>query len=84
MDKFKARLVSKGYSHQFGIYHNEVFAPIACWDTNRMILALALCKGWSVYQLDVKSVFLHGELNEAVFIEQPLDYEVNGEENKVY
>ncbi|RVW66685.1 Retrovirus-related Pol polyprotein from transposon TNT 1-94 [Vitis vinifera] len=40
--------------------------------------------GWSVYQLDVKSAFLHGELNEAVFIEQPQGYEKKGEEHKVY
>jgi len=46
-------------------------APVARWDTIRMILALASCRGWDVYQLNVKSAFLHGELNEAVFIEQP-------------
>ena len=84
MDKFKARLVAKGYSQQFGIDYIEVFAPVARWDTIRMILALAACKGWSVYQLDVKSAFLHGELNETVFIEQPQGYEVKGEEDKVY
>ena len=49
-----------------------------------MILALAACRGWDVYQLDVKSVFLHGELNEAVFIEQPQGYEIKGAEHKVY
>ena len=49
-----------------------------------MILALAACKGWIVYQLDVKSAFLHGNLNEAVFIKQPQGYEVKEEEDKVY
>ena len=84
VDKFKARLVAKGYSQQFGIDYIEVFAPVARWDTIRMILALAMCKGWSVYQLDVKSAFLHRESNEAIFIEQPQGYEVKGEEDKVY
>ena len=49
-----------------------------------MVLALAACKGWNVYQLDVKSVFLHGDLDEDVFIEQPRGFEVKGEEGKVY
>ena len=61
-----------------------MFAPVARWDTIGMVIALAARNGWSVYQLDVKSAFLHGELNEAVFIEQPQGYEKKGEEHKVY
>ena len=49
-----------------------------------MVLALVAPKGWSVYQLDVKSAFLHGELKEDVYVEQPLGYIRKGEEEKVY
>lgn len=49
-----------------------------------MVLALAAQKGWLVFQLDVKSAFLHGELKEAVFIEQPQGYEQKGKEEKVF
>lgn len=49
-----------------------------------MILALAAQKGWGVYQLDVKSAFLHGELDEDVYVEQPKGYVRKGEEQKVY
>ena len=49
-----------------------------------MVLALAAQNGWSVYQLDVKSAFLHGELKEDVYVEQPLGYIRKGEEEKVY
>lgn len=45
---------------------------------------LAVQNSWSVFQLDVKSAFLHGELNEAVFVEQPQGYENKGEGHKVY
>lgn len=57
---------------------------MARWDTIRTILALAAHKGWCVFQLDVKSVFMHGELNEAMFIDQPQGYEKQGDEHKVY
>ena len=53
-------------------------------DTIRVMLALAAHRGWTVYQLDVKTTFLHGELIEDVYVEQPLGYEKKGEEDKVY
>ena len=84
VDKHKARLVANECSRRQGIDYNEVFAPVARWDTIRTILALAAHKGLCVFQLDVKSAFLHGELNEAVFIDQPQGYEKQGEEHRVY
>jgi len=83
IEKYKARLVAKGYSQQYGIDYNEVFAPVARWDTIRTILSLATCKRWNVYQLDVKSAFLHGELVEDVYVEQPMGYQ-KGNHNSVY
>ena len=84
VDKCKARLVEKGYAQQHGIDYTEVFAPVARWDTVRMVIALATQNGWKMYQLDVKSAFLHAELNEYVYVEQPQGYEKKGEEHKVY
>lgn len=84
VDKYKARLVAKGYAQQYGVNYTEVFAPVARLDTIRLILALAAQNNWDVFQLDVKSAFLHGELNEEIFVQQPLGYEKKGEEGKVY
>ena len=53
-------------------------------DTIRMLLALAAQKGWKVGQLDVKSAFLHGELSEKVYVDQPRGYEKKGKEHLVY
>ena len=84
VDKCMARLVAKGYAQQHGIDYTKVFAPVARWDTIRMIIALVARNSCSVYRFDVKSDFLHGDLNEAVFVEQPQDYGKKGEEYKVY
>jgi hypothetical protein len=84
VDKYKARLVAKGYSQQHGIDYTEVFAPVARMDTVRMIIALAAQKNWTIYQLDVKSAFLHGELQEDVYVSQPKGYEKKGREHQVY
>ena len=84
VDKYKARLVAKGYAQQYGIDFSEVFALVARMDTIRLLVALVACRGWDIFQLDVKSAFLHGELNEDVYVEQPKGYEKKGEEHKVY
>ncbi|GAA0144190.1 transmembrane signal receptor [Lithospermum erythrorhizon] len=82
--KHKARLVAKGYVQKEGIDYSEVFAPVARMDIVRMILSIAANQGWMVHQLDVKSAFLHGELIEEVFIEQPRGYLKKGDEDLVY
>ena len=67
----KARLVAKGYSQQEGIDYDETFAPVARLEAIRMFLAYAAHKKFKVFQMDVKSAFLNGELEEEVFVEQP-------------
>lgn len=84
VDKYKSRLVAKGYAQQQGIDYTEVFAPVAKWDTIRLVLALAARRGWDVYELDVKSAFLYGELKEDVYVNQPPGYVRKGEKHKVY
>ena len=83
VDKCKERLVVKGYAQRYGIDYSEVFAPVARWDTIRLLLAVAAQRGWVVFQLDVKSAFLNGELTEAVYVEQPEGYVRKKEEHKV-
>ena len=82
VQKNKARLVAKGYSQKPGIDYNETFAPVARLDTIRTLIALAAQKEWNLYQLDVKSAFLNGELEEEIYVEQPQGYIEQGGEDK--
>lgn len=84
VDKYKARLVAKGYTQQHRVDYTEVFVPVARMETIRLVVAIAAQRGWTIYQLGVKSAFLHGELNEEVFVEQPCGYVQKGNEQKVY
>ena len=74
ISKFKARLVVKGYSQQPGIDYGDTFAPVARLDTVKTLITLAAQEKWKIYQLDVKSAFLNGELEEEIYIEQPPSY----------
>ncbi|KAK6117843.1 hypothetical protein DH2020_048415 [Rehmannia glutinosa] len=67
----KARLVAKGYCQEEGIDFDETFAPVARLEAIRMFLANAVHKNFIVYQMDVKSAFLNGLLEEEVYVEQP-------------
>ncbi|CAL5333116.1 unnamed protein product [Camellia sinensis] len=84
VDKYKARLVAKGYKQEFGVDYKEVFAPVARHDTIRLVIALTAQNSWPIFQLDVKSAFLHGDLKEEVFIDQPPGFVKLGNEHKVY
>ena len=81
--KHKTRLVARGFVQRKGIDFEQVFAPVACMESIRLLLALAATKDWRVHHLDVKSAFLNGELAEAVFIMQPPGFAVKGEEHRV-
>nr|GFA39944.1 copia protein [Tanacetum cinerariifolium] len=67
----KARLVAQGHIQEEGIDYDEVFAPVARIKDIRLFLAYALFMGFTVYQMDVKSAFLYGTIDEEVYVMQP-------------
>jgi hypothetical protein len=84
VDRYKARLVAKDYKEKYGIDYEEVFALVARLNTVRLLISLVAHHSWKIYQLDVKSAFLNGVLEEEVYVEQPEGFISQGEENKVY
>ncbi|GJY87347.1 putative ribonuclease H-like domain-containing protein, partial [Tanacetum coccineum] len=71
----KARLVAQGYTQEEGIDYDEVFAPVARIEAIRLFLAYASFKDFMVYQMDVKSAFLNGKIEEEVYVCQPPGFE---------
>ncbi|GJR64136.1 putative ribonuclease H-like domain-containing protein [Tanacetum coccineum] len=71
----KARLVAQGHRQEEGIDYDEVFAPVARIEAIRLFLAFASYMGFMVYQMDVKSAFLYGEIEEEVYVTQPKGFE---------
>ncbi|CAL9021425.1 unnamed protein product [Prunus brigantina] len=70
VDHFKARLVAKGYKRKPDFDYFEGFAPVSRLDIIRMIISLATHNAWTIFQVDVKSAFLNGTLEEEVYLEQ--------------
>jgi pyrimidine deaminase RibD-like protein len=66
--KNKSRLVGQGYSQKEGIDYEETFALVARSEAMRILLAVSVAKGFKLYQMDVKSAFLNGVLEEEVFV----------------
>lgn len=71
LERRKARLVAKGFLQQSGIDYDQTFSPVVKATTIRLVLALAVNRGWKVKQYDVQNAFLHRPLSETVFMSQP-------------
>ena len=67
----KARLVAQGYSQQEGINYTKTFAPVTMLESIRLLISFVVNNNISLYQVDVKSAFLNGYIDEEVYVHQP-------------
>lgn len=83
VEKYKARLVIKGCAQQEGIDYQETYAPVVRYSTIRSLLSLAVKHNLKVEHLDVVTAYLHGDLEEQIYMKQPEGFVIQGQEEKV-
>ena len=83
IDKYKARLVIKGYKQKEGLDYFDTYSPVTRISSIRMLIAIASIHNLEIHQMDVKTTFLNGDLDEEIYMEQPEGFIVPGQEKKV-
>ena len=83
IDRFKGRLVAKGFLQRYGIDFEETFSPVVRFTSIRALLAFAVSRNMFIHQMDVVTAFLNGKLDEDIYMEQPEGFVVRGKENLV-
>ena len=83
IEKYKAIFVARGFFEKKGIYYDETFAPISTYTSIRVIISLAFVLGWKLQQMDVKTAFLNGKVEQEVYVEQPEGFVIHSKESDV-
>jgi hypothetical protein len=83
MEKHKPHFVARSFSQIEGVDYDETFAPVVRYTSIRTIIAITTNMGWCIHQMDVKTAFLNGFIEEEVYIEQPQGFEVSDRETHV-
>ena len=83
METYKARIVAKGYTQKEGIDYEETFSPVAMLKSIRILLSIAAHLDYEIWQMDVKTAFLNGRLEESIYMIQSKGFIAKGQEHRV-
>ena len=83
IERLNARLVARGFSQQYGLDYDKTFSPVAKLTSVRVVLTVAANKEWILWQMDVKKAFLHGELDQEIYMDQPMGFQNQSHPNYV-
>ena len=83
IERYKARLVARGFDQKFGSDYDETFCPVVRLESLRSLIALSTQRGLELHHVDVATAFLNGTLQREIYMEQPTGYEKEGEEHLV-
>jgi len=83
IDKFKAHLVAKGFTHFDGVDHEETFSHVVRFASIFLLLALVVHLDLELFQMDIKTIFLNGSLEEEIYMDQSIGFVSKGQEDKV-
>jgi hypothetical protein len=82
IEKYKSIFVAHGFSQQ-GVEYDETFAPVARYTSIRAMISIATQMGWKIHQMDVKTTFLNGKIEEEVYLEEPQGFEIHDKTSHV-
>lgn len=71
IERYKARLVARGFNQQYGLDYSETFSPVIKSTTVRLVLEIAVKRNWCIHQVDINNAFLQGTLTDEVYVSQP-------------
>jgi hypothetical protein len=83
IEKYKAQFAARGFSQVEGVDYDETFAPVARYTSIGAVIYIATKMGWKIHQMDMKTAFMNGLIEEEVYIEQPQGFEVHGRDSHV-
>ena len=84
IDKYKVKLVAKGFKQQADLDFFDIFSPVTRVTSIRLLIAVAAIYDLKIHQMEVKTTFLNGDLDEEIYMDQPKGFVKLGQESKVY